>query len=175
MAEKSIALLLFLVVLSFFVSIPRCWIRRGISSKYFFPVRRFFIREFLINPDGIFWVCLAVAFLAVWACFLNHTLDVTVSCLILVYSCLPGLIFHDKNRPRTGPAWREFVVMLWLWLPLEVAMSHGWLRFYFGPTLGHIMPWGGATALALFLFLSYRNMPGMKCCLPFKKKILFTR
>lgn len=170
MAEKSIALFLFLAILSFFLSVPRCWLRRGKGSRYFFPVRKFFIRAFVSNPDCIFWICLAVAFLAIWACFLNYTLDVTALCLILVYCCLPGLVLYNRGQRKIEPAWKEFAVMLWLWLPLEAAMSAGWLRFYFGPVLGHIMPWGGATVLALFLFLSYRNMPGMKCCFPYRRE-----
>lgn len=81
--------------------------------------------------------------------------------LISAYTAAPALLVASSGPKATRPRWADFVSILLLWLPLE---------FYTGKDLipraawgiANITAHGTAVSLALFLFLIYRDLPGIK-------------
>ena len=169
--DHLIAGVLLAVVISFFFSMPRSWLTaRPGRIEWFFPVRRFWRDAFTFNPDTIFIPAGLLLALAVTVALGRKTLDIYLLCSATAYIFGPALMLHGRNRRPSF--WSDFYIVLALWLPLEFAMTKGWPKLYFGPNLGHILPWGGAVGLALFLFLSVRNLSGMKCCFPYRREDL---
>jgi CAAX amino terminal protease family. len=77
--------------------------------------------------------------------------------LIIVYTVAPTLLAYAQDR--------NFVIILLLWLPLEFAVGARWvpreLQGFF-----HTVAYGIAILLALWIFLIFRELPGMKYRLP---------
>ena len=89
--------------------------------------------------------------------------------LIFAYTFAPAFLFYNmgswRSHELTGRSWIEFCVILILWLPVEIAIGQGWLREYFGRAT-HIVAYGTAVTLGLFLFLLFGQMRGLKYNLP---------
>ncbi|HWR53454.1 MAG TPA: CPBP family intramembrane glutamic endopeptidase [Bryobacteraceae bacterium] len=81
--------------------------------------------------------------------------------VVAVYTAAPTLLVASSGPKAKRPRWADFLSILLLWLPLE---------FYTGKDLIPRAAWGianvtahgTAVSLALFLFLIYRDLPGIK-------------
>lgn len=82
--------------------------------------------------------------------------------MILAYTLLPTALAYATKRA-------DFVVILLLWLPLEFAAGASVIP---KPLQGfaHTVAYGIAILLALWLFLIYRQLPGMKYKLPLQAR-----
>src|SRR5260370_24470460 len=77
--------------------------------------------------------------------------------LIIVYTVAPTLLAYGQRA--------NFLIILLLWLPLEFALGAKWvpkeLQGFF-----HTVAYGIAILLALWIFLIFLELPGMKYRLP---------
>lgn len=89
--------------------------------------------------------------------------------LIFAYTFIPVFILYNRvsrqSQKLAGPSWIDFLVILMLWLPVEIATGRGWLNEYFQRST-HIVAFGTAVAMGLFLFLTFRRISGIKYRLP---------
>jgi membrane protease YdiL (CAAX protease family) len=103
--------------------------------------------------SGIFWLVL-------WRHGVHSPAPVA---LILVYTFTPALLaYAQRAKPVT---WVDFAIILLLWLPLEFTVGERWIP---RPVQGlvHSVAYGIAILVALWLFLIFRELPGMKYNLP---------
>ncbi len=151
----AVAGLFFIVILGLFV--PRL---QALLRNWFFAGRS----RILLVPaalTGIFGIVLAG--LGAWSWpFLA---------LVAAYTAAPTLLVASGGPKAKRPRWADFVSILLLWLPLE---------FYTGKHLipraawgtANITAHGTAVSLALFLFLIYRDLPGIKYAPPHSSRDL---
>jgi membrane protease YdiL (CAAX protease family) len=84
--------------------------------------------------------------------------------LVIIYTFVPaGYAYRARNL--TVRAWPDFLLILWLWLPLEFAAGAAWIPKPAQPLL-HLAAYGISITLALVLFLFCRRLKGMKYNLP---------
>lgn len=132
-----------LIILALFATPLQAGLRR-----WFQPYRkRIFLVPAVLTGVFIFWM---------WR---HGALSPPFLLVVAAYAFLPAL-FARIRGPGSGP-----VVILILWLPLEFSLGR-----YFVPEpiqgTAHSVAYGVAITLALFLFLVYRDTPGMKYRLP---------
>ncbi len=116
-------------------------------------------RAFVIPAGltGLFAIVLGLA--GVWApAFLA---------LAAAYTFAPSALIYANGPGRRVRPWLDLAAILLLWLPIELATGKELLpqRSW---ALANITARGTAIALALFLFLVYRDFKGMKYNLPRK-------
>lgn len=126
-------------------------------------------------PDQIF---LAPFILAMFVCAVGAQYSAinpdfrNVIRVIFAYTFVPTFLsFYNRGSlagtepNRRHLSWVEFLMITMLWLPIEFSMMDGWLKRYFQQTT-HIIAYGTAITLGLFLFLLFRGIRGMKYNLP---------
>jgi membrane protease YdiL (CAAX protease family) len=84
--------------------------------------------------------------------------------LIVVYTFVPA-IYAWSVRSRIAPIWQDFLIIIWLWLPLEFNIGSQWIRRPAQPLM-HITAYGISILLGLIVFLIARHLEGMKYNLP---------
>jgi membrane protease YdiL (CAAX protease family) len=87
--------------------------------------------------------------------------------LIVAYTFAPTMLaYAGRARPV---AWSDFAILLLLWLPLEFAAgAHSIPKALQG--FFHTVAYGIAILLALWIFLIFRELPGMKYNLPLRAR-----
>jgi membrane protease YdiL (CAAX protease family) len=105
------------------------------------------------------------------ACAWHYSaLSTPIVLLIAGYTFIPTLIIYSQEarldqRPTHVATLPDLVVILLLWLPLELSVGAAYIPKGVQGTL-HTIAYGVAITLALFLFLIFRDLPGMKYRLP---------
>lgn len=97
-----------------------------------------------------------VFWLALWSQGIRSPAPVA---LIAVYTFAPSLLAYAQHaKPVT---WIDFAIILLLWLPIELTVGEHLIP---KPLQGfvHSVAYGIAILLALWLFLIFRQLPGMK-------------
>jgi hypothetical protein len=92
------------------------------------------------------------------------SLNGPLAALIVAYTFVPALYSWSVRR-IAAPAWSDFVLILWLWLPLEFNAGSRWVSKPAQP-LVHMAAYGVSVVLGLFVFLLSRRLDGMKYNLP---------
>jgi membrane protease YdiL (CAAX protease family) len=99
----------------------------------------------------------------------QHALSQPMILLVLIYTFVPtACAFVQGPAPkksRQPPTWLDFAIILMLWLPLEFAAGRQWIPRALQGTI-HTIAYAVAIALAVWLFLGFRGLKGMKCNLP---------
>lgn len=85
--------------------------------------------------------------------------------LLAAYLLAPTALLQLGARVHRGASWAELAAVLLLWLPVEFALGKQWLPAHAHP-LANEAAQGTALALALWLFIVYRDWPGAKYNLP---------
>jgi len=137
------------------------------------PVQRWLARATGLpqNRERIFIAPLALSamfWLVLWSHGIRSPAPVV---LILAYTLAPTLLaYTQRAKPVT---WPDFGIILLLWLPLEFAVGANLIP---KPLQGfvHSVAYGIAILLALWLFLIFRELPGMKYNLPLRTRDLVT-
>ena len=123
------------------------WVRAGRGRVFLAP----------IVLSAIFWVVM-------WS---HGVRTPAPAALILSYTLAPTwLAYAQRSKPVT---WLDFAIILLLWLPLEFAAGANVIP---KPLQGfaHTVAYGIAILLALWLFLIFRELPGMKYNLPLRPR-----
>lgn len=112
-------------------------------------------------------IFLAPAILSAMFCAVALALDAfsaPLALLVSTYTFVPAAAAFAIRR-RAPPAWVDFALILWFWLPLEFSLG---ARFIPKPaqSLLHLAAYGVAVTLALILFLLFRRLDGIKYNLP---------
>lgn len=97
-------------------------------------------------------------------------LSLPLAALVIVYTFVPaGYAYGVRKQP--APIWSDFLLILWLWLPLEFAAGARWVP---KPAQGllHMAAYGVSVTLGLVLFLLCRRLEGVKYNLPTRVKDL---
>lgn len=91
-------------------------------------------------------------------------LSLPLAALVIGYT-FPPTVYAFGVRDRAAPAWTDFLLILWLWLPIEFAAGAAWVP---KPAQGllHMAAYGVSVTLGLVLFLLVRRLEGMKYQLP---------
>ncbi|MGA2877676.1 MAG: type II CAAX endopeptidase family protein [Bryobacteraceae bacterium] len=105
---------------------------------------------------------LSAVFLAV-AAHLN-AFSFPLAALILAYTFLPVVVAY-LARHHPPPTRLDFLVIALLWFPLEFSVGHQFIPKPAQSTL-HLVAYGVAILLALWIFLWFRRLTGMKINLP---------
>ena len=90
--------------------------------------------------------------------------------LISTYTFAPAFAAFAM-RGRVPPSGVDFALILWFWLPLELALGARWIPPAVQGLL-HMAAYGVAVTLALILFLAFRRLEGMKYNLPRSRRDL---
>ena len=119
------------------------------------------------NWSLIFCVPVALSLIFCASAWRYSALSTSIVLLIAGYTFLPTLIvFGQQIRLDRSPTHTatlpDLAVILLLWLPLELNVGAADIPKPVQGTL-HTLAYGVAITLALFLFLIFRNFPGMKC------------
>jgi hypothetical protein len=100
------------------------------------------------------------------AAALVHAETLRLSLMVLVYTALPVLCaFVQGAGPVSRASALDFLIVLFLWLPIEFNAGAGRIP---RPAQGflHSVAYGIAILLGLMIFLGYRSVDGMKFNLP---------
>jgi uncharacterized protein len=84
--------------------------------------------------------------------------------LILAYALLPAAVAY-LARDTPPPTWMDFVIIALLWFPLEFSIGHQFIPKQAQNSL-HLAAYGVSILLALWIFLKFRRLSGMKINLP---------
>ena len=90
--------------------------------------------------------------------------SVPLALLAVIYTFVPSTYAYVV-RKRTAPMWPDFLLILWLWLPLEFNAGARWVPKPAQSQL-HIAAYGISVILGLVLFLGSRRLEGTKYSLP---------
>jgi uncharacterized protein len=128
------------------------------------------LRElFTRNPALIFVVPTAASIIFCLSAWYYSALSMPLVFLIIGYTFLPTLVMFGQrswiHHHSPSATWFDLVAILLLWLPLELGAGATYTPKAAQGTL-HTIAYGVAITLALFLFLLFRNFPGMKYQLP---------
>lgn len=171
--ESFVSILFALVIFLFFFSAPVCWAKLIGSGRLFYPAVKLFRYLFAVDTKLIYTVPFCLLFVSWFVAVSNRAMDIVLATVTILYLFAPTSftksLGHRRAEDSARLSWVEFLVILMLWLPLEYGAWSGFLKNHFGK-LAHVLPWGGATVLALFLFSGFRCLPGMKICLPTERK-----
>ena len=85
--------------------------------------------------------------------------------LIVLYTHVPAALLSIQDAPRPGVSFLDFAAVLALWLPLEFAVGKDLIPVAIQGFI-HTVAYGIALVLALWLFLIWRGLDGMKYRLP---------
>jgi membrane protease YdiL (CAAX protease family) len=107
-------------------------------------------------------VVLSAAFLA-FAAELD-AFSIPLAGLILAYTLLPAAVAY-LARDTPPPTWMDFVIIALLWFPLEFSVGHQLIPKQAQNSL-HLAAYGVSILLALWIFLQFRRLSGMKINLP---------
>ena len=107
-------------------------------------------------------VVLSAAFLA-FAAELG-AVSLPLAGLILAYTLLPASVAY-LARDTPPPTWMDFVIIALLWFPLEFSIGHQFIPKRAQSPL-HLAAYGVSILLALWIFLQFRRLSGMKINLP---------
>lgn len=121
-------------------------------------------RAFAARPALVF---LAPALLTLLFCAIAaaiHALSAPLAVMVAAYTFVPALYTYGVHT-RPAPNRFDFVLIAWLWLPIEFAAGARWIPRDAQPLM-HMAAYGVAVTLGLLLFLLCRNLPGMKYNLP---------
>ena len=90
--------------------------------------------------------------------------SVPLAALIVIYTLVPSFYAYSV-RHMPAPWWPDFLLILWLWLPLEFAAGAQWVP---KPAQGllHMAAYGVSITLGLILLLLTRRLEGTKYNLP---------
>lgn len=102
---------------------------------------------------AIFYACL------VW----SGTFTLPFAVLVAAYVAVPSMFAYVKRDAPFG--WDDFIVILALWLPLELAVGSSFIPREFQGFVNNVAR-GVAILLALLVFLIVRRFGGMKYRLP---------
>lgn len=122
------------------------------------------------NRSLIFCVPLALTTIFCASAWYYSALSTPIVLIIAGYTFIPTLIvfaqqFRLDRSPHQVATLPDLAVILLLWLPLELGVGAAYIPKPVQGTL-HTTAYGVAITLALFLFLLFRNFPGMKYRLP---------
>jgi len=125
---------------------------------------------FAHNRSLIFAVPLALSLIFCTSAWHYSALSTPIVLLIAGYTFLPTLIVYAQQTrldcsPIHAATLPDLAAILLLWLPLELSVGAAYIPKPVQGTL-HTIAYGAAITLALFLFLLFRNFPGMKYRLP---------
>src|SRR5579884_2842645 len=112
-------------------------------------------------------VFLAPALLSVLFCVISAALDAfsfPLSLLVVIYTFVPAAYAYAM-RNHAAPIWGDFLLILWLWLPLEFNVGARWVPKP-AQSLLHITAYGVSIILGLALFVGSRRLEGTKYNLP---------
>lgn len=121
-------------------------------------------RTLTTRPSLVF---IAPAVLSLLFCVIAAAIDALsapLAILVLVYTFVPSA-YSYAMRGRPAPAWSDFLLILWLWLPLEFAAGSQWVPKPAQPLL-HMAAYGISVTLGLVLFFLSRGLRGVKYNLP---------
>jgi membrane protease YdiL (CAAX protease family) len=118
----------------------------------------------------IFCVATALSFIFCISAWRYSALSTPIALLIAGYTFFPTLIIYSQQTrldrvPSRAATLPDLAAILLLWLPLELSVGAAYIPKAVQGTL-HTIAYGIAVTLALFLFLLFRNFPGMKYRLP---------
>ncbi len=130
------------------------------------PLQQLLRAGFDHSRSLIFAVPLALSLIFCGSAWYESALSVPIVFLIAGYTFIPTLIvfiqhIHIDRRPTRAATLPDLAVILLLWLPLELNVGAAYIPKPVQGTL-HTLAYGVAITLALFLFLLFRNFPGMK-------------
>ncbi len=130
------------------------------------PLQQRLRAGFVHKRSLIFAVPLALSLIFIASAWSASALSVPIMLLIAGYTFIPTLIvfvqqIHIDRRPTRAATLPDLAVILLLWLPLELSVGAAYIPKPVQGTL-HTVAYGVAITLALFLFLLFRNFPGMK-------------
>jgi membrane protease YdiL (CAAX protease family) len=122
------------------------------------------------NRSLIFCVPIALSLIFCASAWHYSALSTQIVLLIAGYTFLPTLIIYSQqtrldHRPTHVATLPDLAAILLLWLPLELSVGAAYIPKAAQGTL-HTIAYGVAITLALFLFLLFRDFPGMKYQLP---------
>lgn len=127
-------------------------------------------RKLAARPAFVF---LAPALLSLLFCGIAARMDalsLPLAALVIVYTLVPAGYAYGA-RHVAAPAWSDFLLILWLWLPLEFAAGARWVPKPAQPLL-HMAAYGISITLGLILFVLCRRLEGTKYNLPGRRKDL---
>ena len=147
---------------------------------YFFVValivskrtNKYILALLLWHPVNIFAVPLVLTALAIFPVWLRGRLDLVFILATIIYVLIPtklvfevgcGITVKNKNV-----FWREMLAIFCLWLPIEIATTTNWLKYYLGEAT-HVIGWGVPSLLGLMLFFVFRDSAGMRFRCSLKK------
>jgi len=116
------------------------------------------------RPELIFSVPAALSAIFCGIAAALHSFNYPLAALIVVYTFVPALYSWSMRR-FPPPVWSDFILILWLWLPLEFNAGSRWVAKPAQP-LVHMAAYGVSVVLGLFVFLLSRRLDGMKYNLP---------
>ncbi len=133
----------------------------AILALLFSPLQEALRRFVRTDPKRVF---AAPAFLSALFCALlwgYGVFSALMAALIVAYTFAPAVAAYAQRT--------NFVIILMLWLPLEFAVGRSSIP---RPLQGffHTVAYGIAILLALWIFLIFRELPGMKYNLPVHKE-----
>lgn len=174
--EKFIGIFFLLKISLFFFSVPKCWVKLTGSTRLWYPVVKLFRYLFAAYPKSIYVIPSCLLILSWFVAVHNRTMDEALAAATILYLFVPTSfawsLGHRRSKNYKKPGWVDFMVILMLWLPLEYGASNGFLKNYFGE-LAHVLPWGTGVIMALFIFLVFRCLDGMKLVLPHSNEDIF--
>ena len=130
----------------------------------FSPSLQSVLSKYLRRRPSLFFVApalLALSFIAIARYFGAN--NPTLVVLLLAYTFVPALCAFPLLFRKTTPV--DFAIMLLLWLPLEFLPGKQWVPRHAQGVL-HSAAYGIAILLALWIFLLFRGLSGMKYRLP---------
>lgn len=175
--EKLIGILFLLKISLFFFSVPKWWVKRTGSTRLWYPAVKLFRYLFATYPNLIYAIPSCLLILSWLVAVHNRVMvDYPMMMATFFYLFVPTsfvvTLKHRRVKDSKKLSWVDFLVVLMIWLPIELSFSTGILKYYFGESW-HILAYGSAITLALFLFLTFRCLDGMKLVLPHSNKDIF--
>lgn len=121
-------------------------------------------RAVALRPAVLFLApgLLSLLFCAIAARF--GALSFPLAALVLTYTFVPAVYAHIA-RKMPAPAWPDFLLILWLWLPLEFAAGAQWVPKP-AQALLHLTAYGVSITLGVVLFVLARRLEGTKYNVP---------
>jgi membrane protease YdiL (CAAX protease family) len=131
------------------------------------PVPAFIKKKLRNRPALLFAVPLSLTAIFCVAAWRSGAFSLPLVLLISGYTLLPAALIFLQGADAGPATWLDLLVILALWLPVELNAGSHWI-----PTRAqgflHTVAYGVALTLALFLFLGFRGMKGMKYNLPLR-------
>ena len=128
------------------------------------------LQTLLASRPALVWAVPAVltAIFAL-ASLLASAFSATLTSFVLLYTAAPVACVFRLGRAGKTPHALDFAAILLLWLPIEFAAGASLVP---RPAQGflHSVAYGIAILLGLTIFLGFRQLPGMKYCLPCRKR-----